>query len=42
MTETRGQIVFDDDTPQEFRDLVEQTLESSDFINVENEIIYEV
>lgn len=39
---TRGQIVFDELTTNEFQDLVEQTLEQSDFIEVENGIIYEV
>jgi hypothetical protein len=44
MTErqSRGQIVFDDLTEDDFEVLVEQTLEQSEFIEVENGIIYEV
>jgi len=40
--ESRGQIVFDDLTEDAFESLVEQTLEESEFIEVENGIIYEV
>lgn len=39
---TRGQIVFDDQTPSEFQDLVEQTLNQSDYIRVENGIISQI
>lgn len=39
---SRGQIVFDDLTSDDFEVLVEQTLEESEFIEVENGIIYEV
>lgn len=44
MTElqSRGQIVFDDMTDDAFEHLVEQTLEESEFIRVENGIVYEV
>jgi hypothetical protein len=40
--ESRGQIVFDDMTEDAFESLVEETLEQSEFIEVENGIIYEV
>lgn len=44
MTElqSRGRVSFDDVTSSDFEVLVEQTLEESDFIEVENGIIYEV
>lgn len=39
---SRGQINFDDLTAIEFEILVEQTLEESEHIDVENDIIYEI
>lgn len=39
---SRGQIVFDDLTDPEFEHLVERTLEESIWIEVKNDIIYEV
>lgn len=35
MIQTQGFIQFDASTPEEFRDLVEQTLEESEFITTE-------